>query len=208
MKKTDNINLGGQPFTVDQDAYKALDKYIRSIAVKFNTKGAKAEILDDIEQRMAEVLHEKLGERQIVTIQDIDDLKLTMGGPEVFEMEDEGLQDGLRDAKDPGPTNLTAKRLYKDNEHKIIGGVCAGLAHYFGMGKPIWMRLLFVFTFFSFGFGVMLYIILWIVLPTAETAEEIAEMMGDPVDLDDLSYTIKNELTGVKENFRSIIKSS
>lgn len=213
MKKTENINLGGKAFIIDLDAFKALDRYVNAVESKFKRKSEKDEIMDDIEIRMAEILEENLMGREIVSLKDIHQLQKTMGAPEDFMDEEPTKTNYANKSKTESTggtdntTRVKTKRLYRDIDHKVFGGVCAGISNYFGIDKPIWVRLLFAFSFFFVGSGMFLYILLWIVLPAAMTPDEVEDMKSDPVDLDDLTSTIKSEVLEVKDTLQNIVKN-
>jgi len=205
MKKTENINLGGSLFTIDQDAFKVLDKYVKSISTKFTRNGSKHEIMEDIEIRMSEVLQENMSNREIISLSDVDNLKSIMGEPEVFNT-DEGINHNTYSEYDDSFESKKVKRLYRDIDSKAVGGVCAGLSHYFGIGNPVWLRLIFAFSFVMAGSGLFLYIILWIAMPAAKSDYEVSLMTNNPVDIDELTKSIKDELQEVKHSFDKIVK--
>ena len=94
-----------------------------------------------------------------------------------------------------------SKKLYRDPENSVIGGVCGGLSAYFNM-DPVIFRLLFVIFFFAGGASILVYVILWIVLPKAETAAQKLEMRGEKVNVSNLEKKIREEYDNVKENVK------
>ena len=167
MKKIENINLGGQPFTIDQDAYKALDSYIHSISKMLRKSRMKAELIDDIEYRISELISEEKGESAIITIAHIEKVKGIMGDPKVFLYDSDHATEDYNATDANGKQRTTRrvkKRLYRDENDKVLGGVASGMAAYFGIGESWIMRLIFILTFFTVGFNVLLYIILWLSL--------------------------------------------
>jgi phage shock protein PspC (stress-responsive transcriptional regulator) len=174
MKKTIQINLAGTVFHIDDDAYELLRTYLNSVERKMQRDPGASEVLHDLETRMAELFTEKLGNhRQVVSIQDVRETLEVLGAPSDF---------GGQERSQSGGHNYQRryKRMYRDPVDKPIGGVCSGLAYYFNT-DPLLIRILFVIGLFA-GFGFLLYLVLWIALPLAETAEQQEEMRsGTPV---------------------------
>ena len=126
-------------------------------------------MLNDLESRMAELVTEKLtGGREVIHAQDVREVLEVMGAP--ADMGDQGSSSSDSDYR----YERRYKRMYRDPDDKPIGGVCSGLAYYFNT-DPLLIRILFVIGFFV-GFGFILYLVLWIALPMAETPAEIEEM--------------------------------
>ncbi len=199
MKTTIKINLSGQIFNLDDDAYQELKEYLDSISRRFRDSEEGVEIIGDIESRIAELFQEKISDKkQVITIEDVKEVIGRMGQPEDI-LEDEE-PDGSGDRK-TYTNGRNSRRLYRDPENSAIGGVCAGLAAYFGI--EIWlMRLLWVIFFFATGVLFIVYIVLWIVVPKAETAAEKLEMRGERVTVSNIEKTVKEEYENVKENVK------
>ena len=165
MKTTIKINLSGQIFTLDDDAYQLLKDYLDQISKRFRDAEGGNEIIDDIEARIAELFHAKISDKkQVITLTDVQDVIDVMGKPEDYLEEEEAEEEAKYQYKNGRKT----RRLYRDPDHQALGGVAAGLAAYFGI--EIWlMRLIFVLLFFATGGGVMdiVYIVLWIAVPIA-----------------------------------------
>lgn len=212
MNKTIQINLGGIAFTIDDDAYRRLDLYLHELDDYFAHSESRDEIIADIEARLAELLHDRLKGRNIVDIQDIAQAIKIMGSPSEFD--DEPLSEtysGKSRGKGKGNWDIKmGKKLFREPDDKVIGGVCSGLAAYLGIEDPIWMRILFVVVFITGGAGLLAYIILWAIIPEAKTAGDRLAMMGHPANvrnistmiekgLDDLSDTIKDGWSDLKK---------
>lgn len=197
MKKTIKINLGGIIFHIDEDAYAKLKEYLNALTVKFGHLEEGAEIISDIESRIAEILQSEVkDEKQVINIQDIDKMKEIMGEPEDYY---EGEQE-----KEPVTVSFKAgKRLYRDPDDPILGGVCSGLGTYFGV-DPIWFRVLFIILLLGYGSGVLLYLILWIIIPKAETTTQKLEMRGENITIQNIERSVKKEYQNVRENFRKM----
>jgi phage shock protein PspC (stress-responsive transcriptional regulator) len=202
MNKVFNINLGGYPFTIDEDAYQHLRTYLDTIHRHFQQTEGYEEITHDIEARLAELFMEQLGNRPIVTIQEVEDAINIMGRPEDFGAEPmeeaepttgESQTSGAESAK-KGFKIKTGKRLFRDPEEQVVGGVCSGLAAYFGIPDPIWIRLFFVLVVISGGIGIPLYLVLWAVMPEAKTAGDRLAMRGEPINISNISRIITEEV--------------
>jgi Putative stress-responsive transcriptional regulator len=202
MNKVIQANLAGQPFTFDDDAYEALDDYLHRVSQHFSRKSGQAEIMQDIEARLAELLHQQTKGRQIVTLQDIDAAILTLGQPEDFASEEEEesySSAGSSSSYNYGPRQQGSarygRRLMRDQETKMVAGVCAGLTAYFGIPEPIWLRLTFALgTIFTGGAFLIAYIVLWIVMPEARTASDRLAMRGEPIDLESIGRQVEREV--------------
>ncbi len=199
MNKVFNINLGGLPFTIDEDAYEALGSYLKTIHNHFRSSEGYEEITTDIEARLAELFQEKLGGHPIVTLKHVKSVIAIMGTPEDFGAEPiEG--EAPKSSTSEGKWKLkTGKRLFRNPDEEVIGGVCSGIAAYFGIQDPLWVRLLFLLFAFTAGFAIPLYIILWAILPKAETASDRLAMRGDPVNVSNIGKIIEEELTHVSK---------
>lgn len=210
MNKVLNINLGGLPFTIDDEAYRMLENYLQSLHNHFRASEGYEEIMNDIEARLAELIKEGMGKRGIVMLQDVKNAVSVMGKPEDFGAEpvDEtkttasssSNTDGTsRDSREGGKKSSsttggtpfqTGKRLFRDEEQEMIGGVCAGLAAYFGI-DVVWIRIVWGLLFFFGGSGFILYVIMWSVVPSAKTTADRLAMQGQPVDVNSIAKTVE-----------------
>ncbi len=201
MKTTIKINLSGQIFTLDEDAYQVLKEYLDSISQRFRDTEEGNEIIGDIESRIAELFQERISDKkQVITIEDVRDIVNIMGQPEDILDEEEAAGTGGKKSYKNGKKT---RKLYRDPDNTAIGGVCSGLSAYFGI--EIWlMRLLWVIFFLATGGGVILilYIVLWIAVPKATTAAEKLEMRGEKVTVSNIEKTIREEYETVKENVK------
>ncbi|MBS1487546.1 MAG: PspC domain-containing protein [Bacteroidetes bacterium] len=175
MKKTLSINISGIIFHIEEDGYESLRKYLDSINKYFGSFDDSSEILADIESRIAEIFLAKLNEgKQVITAEDVQYLMATMGNVNDFKAAEENDFAGTsaQEKRQPSGTAQPAnKKLVRDQRRKILGGVCAGLAHYFSI-DPVWVRVVFGVLFFFYGSGILVYLILWIVLPGENNLEE------------------------------------
>ncbi len=210
MNKVLNINLGGLPFTIDDEAYRMLENYLQSLHNHFRASEGYDEIMNDIEARLAELIKEGMGKRGIVTQQDVKNAVSVMGKPEDFGAE--SLDETASQASDSGNTEgskksssstggtpfQTGKRLFRDDAHKMIGGVCSGLAAYFGI-EVVWLRIAWAVLFFFGGSGFILYVILWAVLPSAKTTADRLAMQGQPIDVNNIAKTVETSFEKFSE---------
>ncbi len=189
MKVTVNINLGGYAFNVDDDAYERLRQYMKNLEKEFSGESSSAEIMSDIEGRIAELFRMRLNNyKQVITMKDVEEVMSILGSPEAISGGDPSAEEPPR----------AQRRIYRDPEGRIIGGVCSGLAAYFTW-DPLIMRILFVALVIAGGFGIGLYLVLWIVLPEAKTTAQKLEMRGDPVTIENIKDSVKREFETVKK---------
>lgn len=193
MKTTEKISLGGFAFIVESDAYEALDSYLSEIRECFRNDNSADEIVDDIEVRIAEILKEKYIEGMVVNLGMIDEIRKRIGDPKELAGQDDAepqTEDEL--PKQSRKRAFREKRLYRNIDDRVLGGVCSGLGLYFNLDKAIF-RLFFLIAFCLGFFQVpgivtlplVAYLILWIAMPAARTVEQKCEMSGKPMDLKD-----------------------
>jgi phage shock protein PspC (stress-responsive transcriptional regulator) len=209
MIKTFNINLAGQIFNINEDAYEHLSGYFNSLRTFYANEDDKDEIIRDIEARFAELFLAK-GKNYIVTLADTTEVVNMMGNPQEFDEEAKTENTSSYSSTQNSTTQQAAsgKRLYRDYDGGLITGVCAGLSAYFGINDAIWLRLLFIgLTFIGIGSPILIYIILSLIMPKAETAAQKLEMKGEPVTLDNIVKSINVETVNVKSKgiFNQII---
>lgn len=197
MKKTLQVNIGGRKFNIDEDAYNMIRDYLDSLKAHFSEEGESAEeITGDIEARIAELFQERLTDsKQVITISDVQEVKTIMGNG--GEMEIEGHTEKAYQEYD----RRDYRRLFRDPDHYAIGGVASGLAAYFNI-DTVWMRIAFLLLIFLNGLGILLYIILWIAVPKAQTTAEKLQMQGLPVNLSSIKTSFSNEYQRTKSSLR------
>ena len=198
MNKTVNINLGGIFFHIDEDAYQKLTRYFDAIKRSLSNSSGQEEIINDIEMRVSELFTERQkSEKHVVGLKDIDEVIAIMGQPEDYKIDDEETE--------PTSTNYNSsqsRKLYRDTDNGMIGGVLAGLGHYFGVDK-VWLRIIMLVFLFVFGTGALAYFILWIVMPEAKTTAEKLEMTGEPVTISNIEKKVREEFENVSEKFKN-----
>jgi phage shock protein PspC (stress-responsive transcriptional regulator) len=204
MNKVFNINLGGAPLTIDDDAYKFLENYLQSLHNHFRQSEGYEEIMNDIEARLGELLREGMGKRAIATIQDVKNAVSVMGTPEDFGAEsiDNQQDTQKKSTHTEGPTTggiKTGKRLFRDEDDKMISGVCSGIAAYFGLESATWVRIAFAIMFFLFGTGGGLYIILMMIIPKASTTADRLAMRGEPIDVNSIAKAVEEGVEKISQ---------
>jgi phage shock protein PspC (stress-responsive transcriptional regulator) len=198
MNKTVNINLGGMFFHIDEDAYLKMTRYFDAIKRSLSKSSGQEEIIKDIEMRVSELLTEKQkSDKHVISLKDVDEVIAVMGQPEDYIIEEDNhtSQTYTTDSK-------RTKKLYRDTENGMIGGVLAGLGHYFGIDK-VWLRIFLLAMVFVFGSGILAYIILWIVMPEATTTAEKLEMSGEPVTISNIEKKVREEFENVSDKIKN-----
>lgn len=180
MNEITKIHLGRQPFTISVDAYKLLQDYLHAIGRHAGGR----DVVEEVELRMAELLAERGAKGdKVVLAKDVEYLKEQLGKPGDFS--DDGDRADSGDDEAPG-----TKRLFRDTEHAMLAGVCAGLGRFFGV-DPVWIRLLFVVLIFAGFSSILVYIVLWLIVPEAKTSSERLQMQGKPVTVGALKNVVE-----------------
>ncbi|PSL49278.1 phage shock protein C (PspC) family protein [Chitinophaga niastensis] len=206
MKKIININLSSRLIPIEDSAYEILRQYLDSLKKYFSKEDGGDEIVSDIESRIAEVFQDKLKKgAHCITDDDVVALKASMGTPEQFDdAPKESTEQQQKEAADAADMPRPRKRLYRDPENKVLSGVCSGLGAYFNI-DPVIFRIIFaLLAIGGFGSGILVYFILWIATPSADTAAEKLEMRGERVDLGNIKATIQDELNHVKGQMKNV----
>lgn len=201
MNKTTSINLGGYFFHIDEDAFRKLSNYFDAVRRSLSPDG-REEIIKDIESRISEIFTEKLGTtKQVIGLKEVDDVIAIMGQPEDYKIEDEVPQNQYYSSY--SNSGATTKKLYRDKENSLLGGVMSGLGHYFGV-DPLWLRIIMVILFFGFGTGLVLYLILWILVPEAVTTTQKLEMRGEPITISNIERKVKEGFSEISDKFNNL----
>lgn len=170
MKKVININFQGRVIPIEENAYDILKKYIESLGKLFANEEGKDEIINDIEGRVAELFGEILKKgATCITTDDVNTIINSMGRPEDFDEEinytNSGQASHQKTEQQSSNFDYEHKKMFRDENNKVLGGVCSGVANYFGI-DPVVTRVLFVIFI-----GVMFvpYLILWVAIPSSST---------------------------------------
>ena len=201
MNKTISISLAGFSFIIEEQAYEKLNAYLQALRNSLE-KDEADEVMYDIEIRIAEIFRENLDKREVVNSDDVEKVIAQIGTPEAIEGQSE------ENAEQEIPQEKTKKELFRDMKRGKIAGVCAGLAQYFGMDISL-MRIIWILVFiFSVGFvSVVAYVILWVVVPEAETASDFLKMQGRPINFDSLKEAGQRVSSFYNENKSEIAKT-
>jgi phage shock protein PspC (stress-responsive transcriptional regulator) len=196
MNKTIIININGTVFHIEEQAYELLKEYMTDVKRHFLNSADSLEITTDIENRIAEMFTEILARegRQAIIDQDVAAVIEQMGSVKDFETAEESNNNtGFAESTfTPGGS----RRLFRDPEDHLIGGVCAGIANYFEI-PSLWVRLFFAIAFVFAGTGFLVYVILWIIVPKAITRADRMTMKGEPLDLQGFKRNFEAELSSV-----------
>jgi phage shock protein PspC (stress-responsive transcriptional regulator) len=200
MNKTVNINLAGIFFHIDENAYAKLQRYLEAIKRSFTDSQGRSEIIADIEARIAELFTERMkDEKQVISIAEVEDVIAVMGQPEDYLVDEEIFEDEPKEKQ----TSSSSRKLFRDTENAYVGGVSSGLGHYFDI-DPLWIRLAWVVLFFGFGTGVFIYILLWILMPAAQTTADKLAMSGKPVNITNIEQKVKEGFSNVKDSIEGV----
>jgi len=174
---------------------------LTAINQRFAANEEGKEIISDIEHRIAEILQSKLSEqKQVISKEDIDEVIEIMGRPEDFESEEES------NGKEHHQYEKSTKRLYRDPDNRILGGVCSGIANYLNI-DPLIIRILFLVLLFAYGVIAIIYIVLWALLPAAYTTAQKLDMRGERFNISDIEKNVRKEYETVKDNFKNFKNS-
>jgi phage shock protein PspC (stress-responsive transcriptional regulator) len=196
MNKIQHINVGGFSFSINEDAFFKLDQYLVRLNNHFSRSEGAKEIMEDIESRIAELFKEYMQGGSIVNIDHVNKMMQVMGTPENIGAENEiGNQSQYSERY-----YRTGKRMFRDPYDKKISGVCSGLAHYFGIEDPTWVRVAFVF-FGIWGFGIILYIILIFIMPKAYSAADRLAMKGKAINIQNIAEKVEEEIEEMSDHF-------
>ncbi|MDA3929166.1 MAG: PspC domain-containing protein [Prolixibacteraceae bacterium] len=209
MKKTLTINISGTVFHIDEDAYDKLKTYLNKISEHFNKEEGGHEIISDIETRISELFTEKTIDNQnVVNERMVNHIIEVMGLPEDFVEADEESQNKNTQSTQSTGYYRRRKRLYRDPESRILGGVCGGLSHFFRMDKLIVRILFFILFIITSGIALPAYIILWIAVPKARTTSQRLDMRGEDINVENIGKSVKEEFGEMKDSFNKYKDSS
>jgi phage shock protein PspC (stress-responsive transcriptional regulator) len=166
-----------------------------SIKNHFAQSDSYQEIISDIEIRLGELLHEKTTSKAIVSTADIESVIKIMGRPEEFGAESIDLPgEDFSNSDEGNNKDQKTRKLFRDRSNKYVGGVCSGLAAYLGIKNANWVRLAFIIFTTSGGFGIPLYIIMWIFVPEAKTSSDFLAMKGKRVTVSNIAAYMEKEI--------------
>lgn len=230
MNKTLDINLSGRMFHVDEDAYKLLYDYLYNLRHAFERQEGGNEIMDDLENRLAELLLERISDRQEVVSRTIVEEAITrLGRPEEIAGEEneapeaaptgenpteapadtaqgdtEATEDKTEEKTEtPPPPPSSRKRLFRDPDNRILGGVLGGLALYLNWDPTLLRLLLVIILIAGYGTVIPIYLICWLIIPKATTAADKLSMRGQPITMENIGKMVTNGIESAGEYIRS-----
>ena len=215
MKKTLTVNLGGTVFNIDEDAYQLLDKYLTNLRIHFQKEEGSEEIMNDFEMRISELFSERirLG-YEVITIEHVEEVIKRMGKPEdIFEGEEGKEEKQEKQAEStnevPSDDKITEgrKKLMRDPDNRILGGVASGIAAYMGWDATAVRLAMIILLFVPYAPIVLLYLILWLVMPQARTATDRLMMRGESVTLENIGKTVTNGFEKISDNVNNYVSS-
>lgn len=199
MNQTLTVNISGIVFHIEVDAYDTLKSYLNKIKSNFSNSEEREEIMLDIESRIAELFNNMMNEKnEVIKSSDVEKIIAIMGKPEQYVTEEE--EENVNYTHEP--VSKGDKKLFRNTDDRLLGGVCSGLSSYIGV-DTVWIRLFFVAALFL-GFGFLMYIILWIVMPEAKTASDKLKMKGEPINIHNIGKKFEEEANKVTENLKNV----
>ncbi|MDO5571498.1 MAG: PspC domain-containing protein [Bacteroidales bacterium] len=206
MNKTFTINLNGKVYHISEDGYEILRNYLDELKNHFEGEEGSEEIMEDIESRIGELFTERMRfGMEVVGVADVEDIISVMGHPDQIDEPSESIEtdknnidsdsskdDSAFDEQKNVTTKKSHKRLFRDPNDKIIGGVCSGLGLYLNI-EPWILRVLFILGFFFLiGTTILIYVILWIVVPEAKTVSQKLEMRGESPNVENIKNAVND----------------
>jgi len=217
MKKTLSVNLGGSVYHIDEDAYSELMDYLQDVKRHLGSDASSEEVLNDIEQRINELFNQWMqGRREVITTADVEKVIGILGRPEQYDgTEEQSTEESYSSEKAEGSARSrqekkTAgphRRLYRDTENALLGGVCSGLAVYLNVSVVL-IRLLYFFLIWFGGTGFFFYILCWLIIPEARTAAQRLEMRGEDVTIENIEKKVREEYGKVKDRVDGYVSSN
>ena len=201
MNKTISINLGGSVFNIEEDAYHLLKDYLDTIRGIFAGDPSSNEIMADIEARLAELFIERNGARKNVVVSaDVEEVISIMGRPEDYRLDDPSPQPAV----EPAVVYPTRRKLYRDMDDALLGGVCSGLARFIGWNRWVVRLLIIILCFISFGAAILAYVLVWALVPPALTSSEKLHMRGEPVNIESIGRIVNEESKGATQRLNKL----
>lgn len=214
MKKTFTVNLNGIVFHIDEDAYQLLDSYLTNLRIHFSREEGSDEIMSDFEARISELLNERIRLGfNVITIEHVEEVIQRMGKPEeLFAGEEKNAGSEFSATTEPtagASDRKFRKRLMRDPDDKMLGGVASGLAAYFGIDTTLLRLVMILLLIVSMTVPItIIYIVLWLVLPLARTATDRLVMRGEPVNLENIGRTVTDGFEKASDDMRAYIRTN
>lgn len=203
MKKTLTVNLVGTVYHIDEDAYILLDNYLNNLRYHFRKEEGADEIVRDMEARIAELFDEALrGGLQVITIKEVEEVIARMGKPEELNDGEEENASASGEKAYGSESTGTSRRLFRNPDDRVLGGVVSGLAAYFGWDVT-WTRIVFILAGFLIHGLILAYLLAWIIIPLARTATEKLQMRGEPINVENIGRTVTDGFEKVNDYVHS-----
>ena len=199
MKEIKQVSLNSMVFYVEDDGYIVLKQYISRLERYYADKEGGKEIVEDIQIRFAELLLEKRTFlEQAITLSNIEAVIAVLGYPDSFEPEESG-----ESKQQEPPPHKKRKQLYRDLENAKIAGVCSGLSYYFDIDAWVFRLAFICLSIFSVGFWLLVYVVLWFILPKAKTTQQRYEMKGEALHIEDIEQRVKSGINEAETKIRN-----
>lgn len=208
MKKVVKVNIGNLAFTLNEDAFEILSRYLEDLKKHYKNKPSGFEVVEGIEERIAELFAEKCGVDSVVPADIVNEVIGILGRPEVID------EDGGKESFTQMPPYIhVPKRLFRNPDNRVLGGVCSGIAAYFNMDAVV-VRLIYVLIAImgvviivplfhtSLFFMILLYVVLWIAVPEARTVEQRCAMYGEAPDISHIQKRVVYEANRAGKSIR------
>ena len=208
MNKTVNINLAGVFFHIDEDAYAKLQRYLAAIKRSFEGVQGEDEIIADIEARISELFTDKIKDaRQVISTKELDEVIAVMGQPEDYMVDDDIFEDAPSSTSNKRNQNKGSnpnRKLFRDVDNAYVGGVSSGFGHYLSI-DPLWIRLAWILlVVLGFGSPIIIYIVLWILIPEATSTSDKLFMKGKQVNIDNIQEKVKEGFENVSDAVKNV----
>lgn len=213
MKKTLTVNLGGTVYHIDEDAYHLLDNYLINLKHHFSKEVGAEEIVDDIERRISELFSEKLiGGKQVITITDVEEVIARIGKPEQMDNQtEEGSSQDVNDSESYSENGRekakTSRRLFRNPDDKMLGGVWSGFALFFNIDVTLIRLVMLALLIGGCGALIPVYLFCWILMPEAKTAAEKLSMRGEAVNVENIGKTVTNGFEKMEKGVNECVNS-
>jgi len=205
MKKTVSVNIKGSNFLIEEDAYELLQDYLDRLKAALKNESGSKEIIEDVELRIAELCSEKLTEfKTVVELEDIEEILKALGDPSMYIDEEE--EPTAEKVYESSSNKGNERRLFRDTENAVIGGVCQGIANFMNVDVVV-IRAIFVIILLFAGFGFPLYVILWIIVPKTKTTIDRLRMKGRPITVESVREEVESAAERIKDKSSNFVSS-
>ena len=193
MKKTLNVAIGGCSFTIDEDAYMALESYLDSFKAGLENNSSSNQVMDELEMRIADLLKVQIGRREVIDLNMVNAVLNQIGpvAPRPQQTNAKAEEQKQEDTYSGQQYKEAVRKFYRDAENKRIAGVCSGLALYLNIDVTL-VRIIFLVALICGSAGFWIYLVLWIVAPEARTAAEKCELRGIPATAENIRRFTEN----------------